>query len=373
VSLGLIVGVAGTLFFAVGFDLIGYLGEPKDIHRLPWLGDPGFRAAYRVLSPAHLFDVLNQHLLVAPAALLAVSVVRRGARRTRRSLFLGVAAAFPLLFTFVANPEIGTFRDWDALSFAGLLLLGWAADALGRWVPDPRRLASAAVLVVGAAALHAAAWLALNADAERAETRFVRLLSSCPMSVHGRTYGWESIGSHYRRMQRPELALDAFEHAIESSPDNPRHWLTAGELHLVAGRDAEARRHFERALELNPKLADAWHGLGVARFRANEYDAAVRAFEKAVAQKRDHAGAWFNLGLCHLRQQRPEPAMIAFREVVKAQPDFAAAYFQLGVLHRARGELAPARAAFRGFLEREGTGPRADEVRRWLAEMRESG
>ena len=46
--------------------------------------------------------------------------------------FFAVAGLYPLLFNAMANPEIGAFRDWDALSFPALPLSLWAACALLR-------------------------------------------------------------------------------------------------------------------------------------------------------------------------------------------------------------------------------------------------
>jgi tetratricopeptide (TPR) repeat protein len=326
--------VAAALFVATGFDVAKLWGAPQGAGMLPLAGDLGMRAAYPLLSGAHAFDVLNEILLVAPAALLSLALGLRADGRAV-AVFLATAAAGSILFLCVANPEVGFFRDWDAFSFAAVPLLAWTAVSVAGRVTDQATLAHAAILLVGASALHTAAWLSVNADAARAEARFVRLLSSCTLSEHARAYGWESIGSRYKLTRRFDEALDAFERAIEASPDNPRHRNTAGELHLLAGRDDEARRHFERAVALNPELAEAWHGLGVARFRAGDDVAAIRAFEETIARRPDAAPAWYNLGLCRQRLGMPDEAAAAFRRV----------------------------------LALEGSGPLAEDVRRRLAEL----
>jgi tetratricopeptide (TPR) repeat protein len=359
--------VAWVLFRALDFDIVGYLRATREGRLLPLFSDPTFFQAYRMFSWRHLFDVANQYMLVAPAAVMGALLLRRR-RADARQVFLAVAAVPPLLFTIVANPEVGPFRDWDVFSFAAPLALLWVGTSLGLLLRNAQELGHVAILLVGGAALHALAWIAVNADAAAAEARFVRLLERCPVSAHAAAYGWETLSIHHEVAKRPEDAVRSLERAIRANPANPRYWRKVGELHVEAGRDAEARRCLERALELDPNLVDAWLALGIVYYRANELAEAAALFERVVARREADAAAWYNLGLCRSRQGDPGEALRCFRSAVEAKPDFADAQYQLAALLRELGDVGAARAAFARQLELEPEGPRAEEIRRWLAE-----
>lgn len=106
---------------------------------------------YTLFSWLHLRDWLNQQMLVAPVVLPALGIMAASVGLARREAthgraaphmgvqavhhkregaagaygwdgvrFLGVAASFYLLFTFVWNPDYGGQRDWDLFSLAAL-------------------------------------------------------------------------------------------------------------------------------------------------------------------------------------------------------------------------------------------------------------
>ena len=150
---------------------------------------------YTMFSWLHLRDWLNQQLLVAPVVLPALAVLGVSAARPQlnpeidddnyqapisqslqspistsphpifnlqsSTLFLSIAAAFYLLFTFLWNPDYGGQRDWDLFSLAALpttLLLVTVAPRLLR----DRYLAPAMAPLILVQALHTATWIYQN-------------------------------------------------------------------------------------------------------------------------------------------------------------------------------------------------------------------
>jgi tetratricopeptide (TPR) repeat protein len=322
-----------------------------------------------MFSYRHLFDVANQYLLVAPAAVMGAFLLRASKLADAQGVFLAVAALFPVLFTIVANPEVGPFRDWDVFSFAAPLVLLWVGASVARSFRDAQELGHSALLIVGAAGLHSLSWIAVNANAAQAEARFTRLLEHCPISTHASAYGWETLAIHYETTKRRDEALASLERAIRAHPENPRYWRMAGGLFVASGDDARARPYLERALELNPDLVDACLPLGILSYRANEIARAVVLFERVLAKQPGNAAAWYNLGLCHLRHGKNDDALQCFRAAVEAKPDFADAQFQMAMVLRVTGDLDAARAAFARQLELEPSSARAEEIRRLLADM----
>jgi Tfp pilus assembly protein PilF len=364
----LMAAVASAIFFALDFDLLEYVRTRREGHLLPLFSEPTFVQSYRMFSFRHLFDVANQYVLAAPAAVMGAFLLRGNGWFHAQRVLLAVAAVPVVIFTIVANPEVGAFRDWDVFSFAAPLVLLWVGASLGRSLRDAPQIGHVALLLIGAAGFHSLSWIAVNADAAAAEARFTRLLQSCPISRHAKAYGWETFSIHSKVTARPEESLSAFDRAIKADPDNPRYWQMAGELCLEMNRDDRARWYLTRALELRPGFVDARFALGIAYFRADEIAEAEALFQHVVAQDPNRADAWYRLGLCHSRRENREEALRCFRAAVEAKPDFADAQIELASLLRTRGEIGAARSAFARFLEVEPEGARAKEVRRLLAE-----
>ena len=116
-------------FSGVGFE--AYLGGTGVKEFLPLFAEPGFHEQYRVFSLAHFLDFLNQQLLAAPVACMVLFVLRK--KDLCHQPFLAVCTVIPLFFTFIANPKIGAFRDWDIFSLPALPFTLWAAA----WLLEP--------------------------------------------------------------------------------------------------------------------------------------------------------------------------------------------------------------------------------------------
>ncbi len=145
---------------------------------------------YVMFSWAHLRDFLNEQMLVAPVvggSLIVVGIYYSGlkikdwsagtaaspASQTSRNpifnlqssilIFLSIATAAYLLFTWVWNPDYGGQRDWDLFSLAALpmtlLLIALLPRALSR---RGRLLAGAAVPLILVQGMHTAFWIFQN-------------------------------------------------------------------------------------------------------------------------------------------------------------------------------------------------------------------
>ncbi|NNE42810.1 MAG: tetratricopeptide repeat protein, partial [Gemmatimonadetes bacterium] len=388
---GVTAAVAGGLFVLLGFDVLEYIRTPEEAHRLPLLGELTFRHTYLLLDPRHFLDAAWQVLLVAPAAALVLAAAGaerigggravRGTGDTAGRAFLAAAVLFPVAFTFIANPEVGPFRDWDAFAFAGLPLSFAAAIVLGAAAKGrkaggdtgaargPQTRGDRALLFGGVALLHSVTWIGVNHQPAAAETRFKTLLESCPVSQHGRAYGWESLGTHLAP-SRPDDACDAFENAIRHAPDNPRYWNNAGKLHAEAGRFSRAEECFREAVRLGPNGSNSWLGLGMLLTQRGAYDEAAASLLRALELNPGHAAGWYTLGTAEAGRNRLDAAAAAFTNAVKADPNLAVAWFRLGQMSLARGDAEAANDALGRFLRLQPVGPEADQAREWLATLR---
>lgn len=122
----------------------------------------------------------------------------------------------------------------------------------------------------------------------------------------------------YVRLDEPERALPFAQRMVQLAPQNPKGHVILGTVFQRMKRYEEAIEAFNRALELSPNDADALNGRGASLFNGQQkYHEALADFDKAIAIQP-------NNGMAHLNRSR--------------------CYFMLGDKARARESAEKARA-----------------------------
>lgn len=337
-----------TVLSGVGLDLFAYTTGLRGGHLLPTWAAPDYSQAYGLLSWRHGLDLLAEQLLVAPVVVLVLLGVGGVMRRSwsDERIFFGVAGLLAFLFTALANPEIGAFRDWDVLAFPALPLGLWAACALLE-----RRAWRVGWLVCGAAALHTFVWIGINADTEAGLERFRVLLDEGYLSRHARAYGWETLGAYYRDAGQRERALQAFAHAIAKEPNNIRFREAAAREALALQRPEAAAKALEDALALDDGNPQLWDLLGTAYAADGRYRESVAAHRSAVALQGRDAMFWYNLGNAQLLAGEPAAALKAYREAAVWGGQGSELYYNAGLAHEALGDWRAARGSYEQALQ----------------------
>lgn len=356
---------AVLVFWIAGFDFGAFLDRTGGKHHiLPLFADPGFHVPYRIVSVSHFLDFVNLQILSAPAAVMAVFLF--GRKDFRHHPFLLSAAAVPLLFTFIANPEIGAFRDWDILALPALPLTLWAASALLERRRRDERTHRNVSVICAAAALHTMLWIGLNANPSAAEARYVHLVGG--LNGHAASYGWETLGTYYRLRGKTVPALNAYRRALDANPKNPRHWLSVGIIYCDLGRPERGIDHLRKATEIQPDLAEAHINLGAAFLGTGRHEAAIDHLEKAVELQPESALALVNLGAAYNEAGRYSEALAPLNKALDFQPGHPGAHVNIGASYHGLGrygeavkhletalELQPALANAQTYLNIGGT------------------
>ena len=100
--------------------------------------------------------------------------------------------------------------------------------------------------------------------------------------------GWRGKGIALAKLGRHDEALQAFDKAIELSPEHvPYAWTSKGDSLRDLGRYEDAINAYDEALELYPKpanagIAQAWKGKGDVLSDLGEHDEAIKAYSAAV-------------------------------------------------------------------------------------------
>jgi len=318
--------VAAAALTAIGFSARDYVSAVKGTHILPLVSGGTFVYPYGLLSVSHMWDVLNLWVLVAPAAVMGLLLLRKSRRGAGvDARFLQIAAAFPLLFTLLANPEIGAFRDFDAFAFPGVVLSVWVASRLLGQGRVRAGVLGGALPVCCAALLHSLTFVGINAHEASAVIRFRDALDLGALSPQARSYGWETLAGYHRDRGDAQAAAGCYDRALKANPDNPRHWLFVGNHAFMSGRLHEAERAYEHALRLNPELPQTHVNLGVVYLKTGRLDRAVDTLERAVALGPDLVDAHSNLGNAHRVKGDEADAAEHYLRTLQLDPDHPAA------------------------------------------------
>lgn len=145
---------------------------------------------------------------------------------------------------------------------------------------------------------------------------------------------YNNLAVQYTRLGRKAEAIEALEKSIAINPDDPTTYRNLARLYLSEATYPKTLSLLKRSLELAPQSSKTLNVFGEAYLAMGQYQLALNYFERAARQDPQDS---FYLGMaqCHLRLGRFEDAVREFKQ----------------------------------FLAGEPHGPRADEVRRIIAEL----
>lgn len=283
---------------------------------IPLAGPLTGTQSFTFFSLPHLFEFLNEQLLLGPFALLALVVLllaRRprpadaagpgaGARAagaaveaptTGAGLDASTAALQSRFFWFVLVPflllaltfnrRLGGGRDWDLLATVAvpsIFLVGlWVVRGVGR----PEKCATLTVLLLGAALLHQVGWILVDAVEKPSLARFQALFAEgAPVSRFARSYALEEVGHHQLARGRVAEALAAYEAAVGIDPTNVHAQGTLGAWYTAAGRHAEALPLLQHAAQLRPDIAMNHYNLAAEWASRGRWDEAIREYRSTL-------------------------------------------------------------------------------------------
>lgn len=338
-----------TVWLVLGFSGVGieeYLSSRREREFLPLFEKAGIHAQYRMFSLPHLLDFINLQLLTTPVA--GGAIIFFTFKLLRRQLFLLVSTAVSLVFTLLANPGIGTFRDWDIFSLPAVPLTLWTVVALLTRIHERDKLFHGAFLLCGAAVLHTISWVGINANAGATEARFVRLADG--LRGEAGVYAWVGVGNITRKEGRIADALNAYKRALDANPADPNRWLLVGAAYIEMGRSEAAIEYYEKARELRPDLPVPYMNLGSTYSDLGQFDNAIEYTRKAIALQPDFATAHSNLGAIYIKTGQFEKAVAHLERASELQPQEPSIYSNLGLAYSNAGQHANAILALRKAL-----------------------
>jgi tetratricopeptide (TPR) repeat protein len=147
-------------------------------------------------------------------------------------------------------------------------------------------------------------------------------------------FPYKEEASEFAQQGKVREALDCYDRALRSCPDNDVILNNMATALICLGRFDEALVYVKRAAAINPASADIWINKGVALDKLDRPKEAAEALERAVAISPYNAYARAQLGILYQRMDmgdRAEAENRKLQEIVFPR-GYAGLYFATAVL-----------------------------------------
>jgi tetratricopeptide (TPR) repeat protein len=235
----------------------------------------------------------------------------------------------------------------------------------------------------------------------------VALAAPVPVESQGASGGESHFNSGviHLREGRVDLAVEAFERAVDADSKNPYFRKGLGQAYAGRGDYEEAIKQFREALDLNPYYVDVRNDLGSALILSGKREEGKKEFLTAYADatnptpevsarnlgqayldEKNYAEAisWFRtaisraptypdpyLGLAGAlaATDRLEEAVILLESGVEAVPDSPVLLLAVGRAYFQVGRFAEARSSLEGALKQDPSGPAGEAAAQLLQDL----
>jgi tetratricopeptide (TPR) repeat protein len=160
----------------------------------------------------------------------------------------------------------------------------------------------------------------------------------------GQNYrNWETLARVYHSVAPVnvegayERAVEAYDDAIERSPNNPTLYLARARLALTQNNADEARQYIRTALEKKGNYTEAIFLLSQLQVQEGNIDEAIRSVQQATLIEPNNPVIYFQLGFLHYNQGNYQESIAALEEATRLSDQYANARYFLGLAYHQVG------------------------------------
>lgn len=125
---------------------------------------------------------------------------------------------------------------------------------------------------------------------------------------------------------RPQVALNAYNRALQLYPKNTTALYQRGMLHDDLGNTAAALEDLTQAIQQNATSVEAYYQRGNLRFQLGDRQGAIADYTQALNLKPDHIEAYVNRGSAQAALGNERQAAQDYTKAIEQDPNFATAY-----------------------------------------------
>lgn len=130
-----------------------------------------------------------------------------------------------------------------------------------------------------------------------------------------------------------ELAIKAYNKAIQINPNDGYVFLLRGVSHFNQGKHEEAIKDFKNAYRINPNFPGAYFDCGAVYFERGQYELAIQEYNEAIRLYPEYADALYQRGTAYYHLGLYHFALIDFNEAIRSNPCDWRYYFNRGEIY----------------------------------------
>jgi tetratricopeptide (TPR) repeat protein len=293
---------------------------------------------YWLFSPSHLLDIVNQLLLVSPAAMIILftsSPFRQLSRKTPVYIFLLVLSGCGLLFLLLFNTAFGIGRDWDLFSSVAIPLNILAAYLLAEKVKSGSiRSRKIIFLPILSAMIITISFVVGNSRIDSSLNRYRDIIDQ---NTYAKPLNLENLSNYYVTIADTANYHSILREAGEIWP-HPRYYHKIAQSYLALGMTEAAIKNYYLALELDSSYIPSLTALGFVFGQIGIEDPrslalAEKFLVKSLEFDSNNSGSYFNLGMIYLQAHKHDEGVAALKKAIKLDPNYLEACSNLGLAY----------------------------------------
>lgn len=157
------------------------------------------------------------------------------------------------------------------------------------------------------------------------------------------------LGMVYKDQGKTNLAIGAFQSAVERNPEMSEAWVILGDL-MDRTHNPLASQYFDNAVRVAPNNVAAWHAKAYFLQNHDKVDEALEIYRHIHTLNAQYPEAYLNAGILLMYLDSLDTAMNEFDILQKIDPTNAAAWFYKGKIYHLKGMNTEAKSAYEQAL-----------------------
>lgn len=291
---------------------------------------------YWLFSWHHILDIINELLLVAPAAavvLISLYPFKMNYKKNTATLYLIILSICGILFLIFFATAFGIGRDWDLFSTIALPLNIFAAVILINQLYEKEFVRSFRIFMpILPALIITMSFVVMNAEKKPTVEKYRDITSQ---TEYGRALNLENLSSYYMLEGDTAKMYSALREAAKIQP-NPRYYQKIATQLLNDGQTEKAVDEFYKALDIDSSYTPALFYLGITFEELGEkdprgFDLAEKYFMLVSQYDPDFPNIHFNLGGLYLKRGKYDDAIAQYRQQIISDKSYLPAYQNLAL------------------------------------------
>lgn len=311
-------------------------------------------SAYTMFSPLHFLDWLNLSFLVAPFSIVAVILTGLKIAEQKKQFIIDPENLFSLIstlsglsFTFLMNPALGMFRDWDLMAsfFVPTLFLTVHSFFINHSVKT-----NIIFLICVAAIIHTSSYIGINADENRHMNRAETLANPKFMAPFAQAFYYDRLANVFWERKDYERTKKWYESYMTIDSTNPRIIANLSDVYRKLNDSENLFKMLKKSFTLGNRDPKVISNLAVELFKHDQIAASIAIAETAVALAPAYAVGHANLGLIYSVTANTDGAINHLSEAIKLGMSDPSLFKALGEAFEKKGDLKKAANLYIKYL-----------------------